>query len=287
MRGGAGTGVEGTAEAIVSLFGRTATLVVPTGRDNVADLLEIFVKLDTSLSELKQENKVLKETVARHEAEIGRLQLRSGMPQLLQVGADAGSGEFEAKVEAELGGLRSAMKKSEETTSAEFERLDGELAALSNGWLQLEERVAEQEQRPVYSPPPPPASPPPAQLPVQPIAPPVEKELPVVVVEQQTMSADGEELMGRLEQKLEQRLASEVAGLSSLLAAPLSVAFDAVRSEDFLGQDGWLPFTKLNANLGDGMNMETGIFTVPLGGLYLFLLNVYGAPRDGVVLSIR
>jgi len=70
------------------LFGRTATLVVPTGRDNVADLLEIFVKLDTSLSELKQENKVLKETVARHEAEIGRLQLRSGMPQLLQVAID-------------------------------------------------------------------------------------------------------------------------------------------------------------------------------------------------------
>ena len=58
MRGGAGTGVEGTTEAVVSLFGRTATLVVPTGRDNVADLLEIFVKLDTSLSELKQENKV-------------------------------------------------------------------------------------------------------------------------------------------------------------------------------------------------------------------------------------
>ena len=76
MRGGAGTGVEGTTEAIVSLFGRTATLVVPTGRDNVADLLEIFVKLDTSLSEMKQENKVLKETVARHEAEIGRLQVR-------------------------------------------------------------------------------------------------------------------------------------------------------------------------------------------------------------------
>ena len=194
-------------------------------------------------------------------------------------------------MEAELGGLRSAMKKSEETTSAEFERLDGEVAALSNGCLQLEERVAEQEQRPVYSPPPPPASPPPppAQLPVQPTPPPppAEKELPVVVVEQQTMSADGEELMGRLEQKLEQRLASEVAGLSSLLAAPLSVAFDAVRSEDFLGQDGWLPFTKLNANLGDGMNIETGIFTVPLAGLYLFLLNVYGAPRDGVVLSIR
>ena len=78
--------MEGTTEATLSLLGRTATLAVPTGapvtniiahtgRDNVADLLEIFVKLDTTLSELKQENKVLKETVARHEAEIGRLQV--------------------------------------------------------------------------------------------------------------------------------------------------------------------------------------------------------------------
>ena len=88
MRGGAaGPGLEGTTEATLSLLGRTATLAVPTGaapvtniiahtgRDNVADLLEIFVKLDTTLSELKQENKVLKETVARHEAEIGRLQV--------------------------------------------------------------------------------------------------------------------------------------------------------------------------------------------------------------------
>ena len=58
MRGGSGTGVEGTTEAVVTLFGRTATLLVPNGRDNVADLLEIFVKLDTTLSELKQENKV-------------------------------------------------------------------------------------------------------------------------------------------------------------------------------------------------------------------------------------
>ena len=178
-----------------------------------------------------------------------------------------------------MGGLRSAMKKSEDTTSAEFERLDGELAALSEGWLKLEERVAEQEQRPVYSPPPPPAE----VVEPTPPTPPVVAELPPVMVEKQTTSADGEELMGRLEQ----RLASEMAGLSSLLAAPLSVAFDAVRTEDFVGQDGWLPFTKLNANLGDGMNMETGIFTVPIGGLYLFLLNVYGAPRDGVVLSIR
>ena len=33
--------------------------------------------------------------------------------------------------------------------------------------------------------------------------------------------------------------------------------------------------------------METGRFTAPVGGVYLFLLNVYGAPRDPVVLSLR
>ena len=202
-----------------------------------------------------------------------------------QVGA-SGSGEFEAKVEGELGEMRSAMKKSEETTSAEFERLNVDLAALNDSWQKLEERlvkvddkVAAQELQQVFSPPP-------VEV-VEPTAPPppVEVELPVSVIDEQgtTSKVEDGDLMGRLEQ----RLASEVAGLNSLFAAPLSVAFDAVRSEDFVGQDGFLPFTKLNANLGDGMNMETGIFTVPVAGLYLFLLNVYGAPRDGVVLSIR
>ena len=69
--------MEGTTEANVSLLGRSATIVVPTGRDNVTDLLELFLKLEQSLAELKQENRALKETVARHEAEIGRLQVRS------------------------------------------------------------------------------------------------------------------------------------------------------------------------------------------------------------------
>ena len=42
-----------------------------------------------------------------------------------------------------------------------------------------------------------------------------------------------------------------------------------------------------NVNLGGGLDADTGRFTVPVGGVYLFLLNVYGAPRDPVVLSIR
>ena len=42
-----------------------------------------------------------------------------------------------------------------------------------------------------------------------------------------------------------------------------------------------------NVNLGSGLDVDTGRFTVPVGGVYLFMLNVYGAPRDPVVLSIR
>jgi len=86
---------------------------------------------------------------------------------------------------------------------------------------------------------------------------------------------------------LQEKVEAQLALVREVVTAPLSVAFDAVRCEDFLGTDGWLPFTKLNANLGDGMDPDTGVFTVPTSGLYLFLLNVYGAPRDGVTLSIK
>ena len=39
--------------------------------------------------------------------------------------------------------------------------------------------------------------------------------------------------------------------------------------------------------MGEGLNVDTGRFTAPTSGLYMFLLNVYGAPRDQVVLSIK
>ena len=89
-------------------------------------------------------------------------------------------------MEGELGEMRSAMKKSEETTSAEFERLNVDLAALNDSWQKLEERlvkvddkVAAQELRKVFSPPP-------VEV-VEPTAPPppVEEELPVSVNDDQ------------------------------------------------------------------------------------------------------
>ena len=96
----------------------------------------------------------------------------------------------------------------------------------------------------------------------------------------------GIDLTGQVEE-LKTKVDSSIATMKSLVFSPLSVIFDAVRSEDWVGEDNYLPFTKLNINLGDGMNIDTGRFSAPISGLYLFILNVYGAPRDAVVLSIR
>ena len=45
---------------------------------------------------------------------------------------------------------------------------------------------------------------------------------------------------------------SKMAALSSLVRAPFSVLFDAVRCEDWLGQDSYLPFTKVRGLDGTG-----------------------------------
>ena len=87
--------------------------------------------------------------------------------------------------------------------------------------------------------------------------------------------------------EFQKALETGLAGLRAELTTPLSVIFDAVRGEEFIGDDGLLPFTRTNINLGEGLDLETGKFTVKVPGLYLFLLNVYGAPRDGVTLSIK
>lgn len=100
-------------------------------------------------------------------------------------------------------------------------------------------------------------------------------------------TVDGGEQMQDMVRALEQKVEMSISTMKSLVFSPLSVIFDAVRSEDWMGEDGILPYTKLNINLGEGMDMDSGKFTVPVDGVYFFVLNVYGAPRDAVVLSIR
>ena len=104
---------------------------------------------------------------------------------------------------------------------------------------------------------------------------------------QDSPPVEEQEPLAELVEQLKLKVDSSISSMKSLVFAPLSVIFDAVRSEDGIGEDGWLPYTKLNINLGDGMDMDTGRFTAPVSGVYFFVLNVYGAPRDAVVLSIR
>ena len=78
-----------------------------------------------------------------------------------------------------------------------------------------------------------------------------------------------------------------VTSWKGLVTSPLSVVFDAARDEDYRGMDDYLVFSKLTTNLGNGFDIETGKFTAPVSGLYFFALNVYGQPRDAVIMSIR
>jgi hypothetical protein len=173
------------------------------------------------------------------------------------------SGELEARVaglETEVEGLRGQLAACEvragEQVAGQAEGLD----SVRETCLGLEVRLEELEARPGAGA--------------------AEEAVPEALVP--VAEVDADEVTA-----LRSRVETGLAEVRCLLAAPLAVAFDAVRCEDFLGQDGWLPFTKLNTNLGEGMVADTGVFTVPTGGLYLFLLNVYGAPRDGVTLSIK
>jgi len=87
--------------------------------------------------------------------------------------------------------------------------------------------------------------------------------------------------------EIQASVSGELSRCRNLVASPFSVMFDAVRTEDWVGQDSYLPFSKMNTNVGGGFDQGTGKFSPPVAGVYYFSLNVYGAPRDGVVLSIR
>lgn len=71
-------------EASVTLFGQSASLLVPAdhGKEHRQELAQMFLRLETGLKELEEENRQLREEVRRqkdlterHEEEIGRLQV--------------------------------------------------------------------------------------------------------------------------------------------------------------------------------------------------------------------
>merc|ERR1711963_1261469 len=75
--------------------------------------------------------------------------------------------------------------------------------------------------------------------------------------------------------ELKTRLMKENAFLKMLASKPMSVCFDAYRTKAYDGGgEENLTFQGTSVNTGGGMDPDTGIFTCPIGGLYMFVFHV-------------
>merc|ERR1712117_679932 len=88
--------------------------------------------------------------------------------------------------------------------------------------------------------------------------------------------------------ELKTRLMKENAFLKALASKPCSVYFDAFRTKAYDGGgEENLTFQGCSANTGGGMDPDTGIFTCPIGGLYMFVFHVATHDNKKALLSIR
>merc|ERR1712142_579371 len=88
--------------------------------------------------------------------------------------------------------------------------------------------------------------------------------------------------------ELKTRLLKENAFLKSLASKPLSVCFDAYRTKAYDGGgEENLTFQACAVNTGGGMDADSGIFTTPIGGLYMFVFHVATRDNKKALLSIR
>merc|ERR1712079_129053 len=88
--------------------------------------------------------------------------------------------------------------------------------------------------------------------------------------------------------ELKTRLMKENAFLKSMASKPMSVYFDAYRTKAYDGGgEENLTFQGCSANNGGGMDHETGIYTCPLGGVYMFVFHIATHDNKKALLSIR
>jgi len=87
---------------------------------------------------------------------------------------------------------------------------------------------------------------------------------------------------------LNTRMLKENALLRNLMSQPLSVYFDAFRTEDCdNGGEEYLTFSGTRCNLGTAMNAKSGIFTAPMDGAYMFTVHVCTHDMKKGLLSLR
>lgn len=55
----------------------------------------------------------------------------------------------------------------------------------------------------------------------------------------------------------------------------MSIYFNACRDKEYdRGGEEILKYDRVTMNAGDGLNPETGVFTCPVGGTYMFIIHL-------------
>merc|ERR1711884_697532 len=87
---------------------------------------------------------------------------------------------------------------------------------------------------------------------------------------------------------LKTKMMQENAYLRSLSGKTLGVSFNAYRSKAYDGGgEENLTFNGTYCNVGGGLDVDTGIFTCPTGGTYLFMFHIATHDNKKALLSIR
>jgi len=87
---------------------------------------------------------------------------------------------------------------------------------------------------------------------------------------------------------LRKKLMRENLFLKNLAGKPLSIYFDAYRTKAYDGGgEENLTFQGCSVNIGGGMDPESGIFSCPLGGSYMFVFHIATHDNKKALLSIR
>merc|ERR1739838_701282 len=87
---------------------------------------------------------------------------------------------------------------------------------------------------------------------------------------------------------LKKKLMRENLYLKAVASKPLSIYFDAYRTKAYDGGgEENLTFNGCHCNVGGGLDADTGIFTCPSGGSYLFMFHIATHDNKKALLSIR
>jgi len=89
-------------------------------------------------------------------------------------------------------------------------------------------------------------------------------------------------------EELRARMAKENMFLNAINNKTMSVYFDAYRNKAYDGGgEENLCFNGVHCNVGGGLDADSGIFTVPVGGMYFFMFHIATHDNKKALLSIR